>query len=246
MYALSVGCCTRQVQCVDRRPRRHPSPCCGRRCARLWQHHAHRRRRTSDRQLPRLRPLQSRRLEDCVLSGGRTAHHSNPPLNRAPRRHLSDVRAAGRSIPLPICNWTEARPEVIISTGRRHGPPARDGAFPVLDPRGFYSTSGACSVSPFTTMVSGEGSARRQPEVGSSAYSSSPRRNGHNLHRGGKSRFGFMMAVRIVCVGKRLKTQARCARHQPTDGPDAGHHGSTDAARHRRPSDRIRNLATRG
>jgi hypothetical protein len=40
-----------------------------------------------------------------------------------------------------------------------------DGAFPVLDPRGFYSTSGACSVSPFTTMVSGEGSARRQPEV---------------------------------------------------------------------------------
>jgi hypothetical protein len=38
-------------------------------------------------------------------------------------------------------------------------------AFPVLDPRGFYSTSGACSVSPFTTMVSGEGSARREPEV---------------------------------------------------------------------------------
>jgi hypothetical protein len=35
-----------------------------------------------------------------------------------------------------------------------------DGAFPVLDPRGFYSTSGACSVSPFTTMVSGEGSAK--------------------------------------------------------------------------------------
>jgi len=67
-----------------------------------------------------------------------------------------------------------------------------DGAFPVLDPRGFYSTSGACSVSPFTTLVSGEGSARRQPEVASSAYSSSPRRNGHNLHRSGKSRFGFM------------------------------------------------------
>jgi hypothetical protein len=63
-----------------------------------------------------------------------------------------------------------------------------DSAFPVLDPRGFYSTSGACSVSPFTTTVSGEGSARRQPEVASS----SPRRNGHNLHRGGKSRFGFM------------------------------------------------------
>jgi hypothetical protein len=40
-----------------------------------------------------------------------------------------------------------------------------DGAFPVLDPRGFYSTSGACSVCPFTTMVLGEGSARRQPEV---------------------------------------------------------------------------------
>jgi hypothetical protein len=40
-----------------------------------------------------------------------------------------------------------------------------EGAFPVLDPKGFYSTSGACSVSPFTTMVSGEGSARRQPEV---------------------------------------------------------------------------------
>jgi hypothetical protein len=37
-----------------------------------------------------------------------------------------------------------------------------DGAFPVLDPEGFYSTSGACSVSPFTTMVSGEGSARRR------------------------------------------------------------------------------------
>jgi transcriptional regulator with XRE-family HTH domain len=28
-----------------------------------------------------------------------------------------------------------------------------DGAFPVLDPRGFYSTSGACSVSPFMTTV---------------------------------------------------------------------------------------------
>jgi hypothetical protein len=28
-----------------------------------------------------------------------------------------------------------------------------DGAFPVLDPGGFYSTSGACSVSPFTTTV---------------------------------------------------------------------------------------------
>jgi hypothetical protein len=37
-----------------------------------------------------------------------------------------------------------------------------DGAFPVLDPKGFYSTSGAYSVSPFTTTVSGEGSARRQ------------------------------------------------------------------------------------
>ena len=47
-------------------------------------------------------------------------------------------------------------------------------------------------MSPFTTLVSGEGSARRQPEVASSAYSSSPRRNGHNLHRSGKSRFGFM------------------------------------------------------
>jgi hypothetical protein len=69
-----------------------------------------------------------------------------------------------------------------------------DGAFPVLDPRGIYSTSDACSVSPFTTMVDngvGEGSARRQPEVASSAYSSSPRRNGHNLRRGGKSRFGL-------------------------------------------------------
>jgi hypothetical protein len=40
-----------------------------------------------------------------------------------------------------------------------------EGAFPVLDPKGFYSTSGACSVSPFTATVSGEGSARRQPEV---------------------------------------------------------------------------------
>jgi hypothetical protein len=27
-----------------------------------------------------------------------------------------------------------------------------DGAFPVLESRGFYSTSGACSVSPFTTI----------------------------------------------------------------------------------------------
>jgi hypothetical protein len=53
-------------------------------------------------------------------------------------------------------------------------------------------------VSAFTTMVSGEGSARRQSEVASSAYSSSPRRNGHNLHRGEKSRFGSTMAVRIV------------------------------------------------
>jgi hypothetical protein len=78
--------------------------------------------------------------------------------------------------------------------GRRHALQREwtDGPFPALDPRAFYSTSGACSVSPFTTMVSGEGSARRQPEVASSAYSSSPRRNGHNLHRGGKSRFGFM------------------------------------------------------
>jgi hypothetical protein len=41
-----------------------------------------------------------------------------------------------------------------------------DSAFPVLDPRGFYSTSGACSVSPFTTMVSGEGSARRHRGAG--------------------------------------------------------------------------------
>jgi len=54
-------------------------------------------------------------------------------------------------------------------------------------------------------MVSGEGSARRQPEVASSAYSSSPRRNGHNLHRGGKSRFGSMMAVRI---GRRQQAES--------------------------------------
>jgi hypothetical protein len=40
-----------------------------------------------------------------------------------------------------------------------------DGAFPVLDPRGFYGTSGACSVSPFATMVSGEGSARRPRQL---------------------------------------------------------------------------------
>jgi hypothetical protein len=55
----------------------------------------------------------------------------------------------------------------LIPTGRRHAPRREwtDGAFPVLGPRGFYSTSGACSVSPFATMVSGEGSARRQPEV---------------------------------------------------------------------------------
>jgi len=37
-----------------------------------------------------------------------------------------------------------------------------DGAFPVLDPRGFYSTSGACSVSPFTTMVRSSFRRRRQ------------------------------------------------------------------------------------
>jgi Rhodopirellula transposase DDE domain len=56
---------------------------------------------------------------------------------------------------------TEAEPAPahwpgLISTGRRHGPPREwtDGAFPVLDPRGFYSTSGACSVSPFTTIWS--------------------------------------------------------------------------------------------
>ena len=53
-----------------------------------------------------------------------------------------------------------------------------DGAFPVLDPRGLYSTSGACSVSPFTTTVSGEGSARRQPEVALIGDSSSLRRPG--------------------------------------------------------------------
>jgi hypothetical protein len=49
-------------------------------------------------------------------------------------------------------------------------PPARvDGrCFSRPRPQGFYSTSGACSVSPFTTM------ARRQPEVASSAFSSSP------------------------------------------------------------------------
>jgi hypothetical protein len=62
----------------------------------------------------------------------------------------------------------------------------RDGAFPVLDPRGFYSTSGECSVSPFTTTVSGEGSARRQPEVASSRTHRA-RRIGHKLHRSGKS-----------------------------------------------------------
>jgi len=33
------------------------------------------------------------------------------------------------------------------------GESGRDGAFPALDPRRLYSTSGACSVSPFTTMV---------------------------------------------------------------------------------------------
>jgi hypothetical protein len=55
----------------------------------------------------------------------------------------------------------------LIPTGRRHALRREwtDGAFPVLDPRGFYSTSGVCSVSAFTTMVSGEGSARRQPEL---------------------------------------------------------------------------------
>jgi hypothetical protein len=31
-----------------------------------------------------------------------------------------------------------------------------EGAFPVLDPRGFYSTSGACSVSPFTPHLVGQ------------------------------------------------------------------------------------------
>jgi hypothetical protein len=33
---------------------------------------------------------------------------------------------------------------------------------------------------------------------------------GDCLHRGRKSRFGSMMALRIVCVGKPLKTQVRC------------------------------------
>jgi hypothetical protein len=44
----------------------------------------------------------------------------------------------------------------LIPTGHRHAPAAKwtDGAFPVLDPRGFYSTSvGAYSVSPFTTHL---------------------------------------------------------------------------------------------
>jgi hypothetical protein len=132
-------------------------------------------------------------------------------LSTLARRRPSGSRH-GVEICLSATPPLEERPG-LIPTGRRHALRREwtDGAFPVLDPRGFYSTSGACSVSPFTTMVLGEGSARRQPEVASSAYSSSPRRNGHNLHRGGKSRFGSMMAVRIVCVGKPLKTQARCA-----------------------------------
>src|ERR1700693_4550609 len=51
-----------------------------------------------------------------------------------------------------------------------------DGAFPVLDPTGFYSTSGACSVSPFTTMVS-----ERPPRVVSLRW---PHRRTHRAPAG--------------------------------------------------------------
>src|SRR5450755_4456930 len=54
-----------------------------------------------------------------------------------------------------------------------------DGAFPVLDPRGFYSTSGACSVSPFTTMVRSSFRRRRQ-EVYVGGFSCAAQLNGMN------------------------------------------------------------------
>ena len=59
------------------------------------------------------------------------------------------------------------------------------------------------------------------------------------LHRGGKSHFGSMMAVRIVCIGNPLKTQGRCTSSSICKLPSSRHRRAGNAVGHRRGGDRV-------